>query len=115
VAGTTCDGIDASRLHGLHYLGDKLEAIRLAASWLVSDGRFVANLDASNLCLSQGGKGQRKIVRFLRDKGFDYLPAKHLLQRMGHKELTIPFEFRGADDSAGPNYTKQSVVNSYYE
>ena len=102
-------------VHGLHYLGDKLQAIRLVASWLVSDGRFVANLDAANICLSEAGKGQRKVVRFLRDEGFDYLPAKHLLQRTGYKDLKIPFQFLGADDSAGPNYTKQPVVNSYYE
>jgi hypothetical protein len=102
-------------VHGLHYLDDKLQAIRLAASRLVSDGRFVANLDAANLCLSEAGKGQRKMVRFLRDEGFDYLPAKQLLERTGYKELKISFQFRGADDTAGPNYTKQPVVNSYYE
>ena len=102
-------------VHGLHYLGDKLRAIRLAASWLVSDGRFVANLDASNMCLLEAGKGQRKIVRFLRDEGFDYLPTKHLLQRIGYKDLEIPFQFLGADDTAGPNYTKHPAVNSYYE
>jgi SAM-dependent methyltransferase len=102
-------------VHGLHYLGDKLQAIRLAVSWLVSDGRFVANLDMANICLSDAGKGQRKVVRFLRDEGFEFLPAKHLLKRTGHRELIIPFKFRGADDSAGPNYTKQRVVNSYYE
>ena len=102
-------------VHGLHYLGDKLQAIGLAASWLISDGRFVANLDAANICLSEAGKGQRKILRFLRDEGFEFLPAKHLLKRTGHRELIIPFKFRGADDSTGPNYTKQPVVNSYYE
>jgi SAM-dependent methyltransferase len=102
-------------VHGLHYLGDKLQAIRLAASWLVSDGRFVANLDAANLCLSEAGKGPRKLVRFLREQGFEYLPAKHLLKLTGHREFELPFKFRGADDSAGPNYTKQPVVTSYYE
>lgn len=102
-------------IHGLHYLGDKLEAIRLAASWLVNDGQFVANLDSGNLCLSEAGKGQRKIVRFLRDNGFEYVPAKHLLKLTGHRQFNIPFTYRGADDSAGPNYTKQPVVNSYYE
>jgi SAM-dependent methyltransferase len=101
-------------IHGLHYLGDKLQAIRLAASWLVSDGRFVANLDAANLCLSDAGKGQRRIVRFLGEQGFEYLPAKHLLKLTGHREFELPFKFRGADDSAGPNYTKQPVVTSYY-
>lgn len=101
-------------VHGLHYLGDKLQAITLAASWLVSDGRFVANLDAANLCLLEAGKGKRKIMHFLRDEGFEFLPAKHLLKRTGHKELKIPFQFCGADDMAGPNYTRQPVINSYY-
>ena len=102
-------------IHGLHYLGDKLRALELAVSWLVNDGRFVANLDATNLCLSESGKGHRKILRFLRDEGFEYSPAKHLLQRTGHMELKCPFRYLGADDTAGPNYTKQPVVNSYYE
>lgn len=31
------------------------------------------------------------------------------------KELRVPFKFQGADDAAGPNYTKQPAVNSYYE
>lgn len=102
-------------VHGLHYVGDKLRAIGLAASWLVGDGKFVANLDATNMCLSESGKGHRKIVRFLREAGFEYLPAKHLIQRIGHADLKIPFRYLGADDTAGPNYTKQPVVNSYYE
>ncbi len=102
-------------VHGLHYLGDKLKAIGLAACWLVSDGRFVANLDAANLCLSEADKGHSRIVRFLRDQGFEYLPAKHLLRREGYMRLNVPFRFMGADDSAGPNYTKQPAVNSYYQ
>jgi len=57
-------------VHGLYFLGDKLQAIGLATSWLVMDGLFVANLDATNLCLSEPSNGQRKIVRFLRDEGF---------------------------------------------
>lgn len=102
-------------VHGLHYVGDKLRVIGLAASWLVGDGKFVANLDATNMCLSESGKGHRKIVRFLREAGFEYLPANHLIQRIGYADLKIPFRYLGADDTAGPNYTKQPVVNSYYE
>jgi hypothetical protein len=102
-------------IHGLHYLGDKLRAIELAVSWLVNDGSFVANLDATILCLSEPSKGHRKILRFLREKGFEYSPAKHLLQRTSHVEFKSPFRYLGADDSAGPNYTKQPVVNSYYD
>lgn len=82
---------------------------------MVSDGRFSANLDAANRCLSESGKEQPRIVRFLCNEGFEYLPAKHLLKRTDYRELIITFKFGGADDSAGPNYTKQPVVNSYYE
>lgn len=102
-------------VHGLHYLGDKLRAVGLAASWLVSDGLFAANLDARNLCLSERSKGHCKIVRWLRDEGFEYSPRKHLLQRNGHTNLNAPFRYLGADDSAGPNYTKQPVVTSFYK
>jgi SAM-dependent methyltransferase len=102
-------------VHGLHYLGDKLRAIELAASWLVSDGRFVANLDVKNICLERAGKGQRRIARALRENGCWYLPARHLLRRDGWVDLKLPFRFIGADDTAGPNYTKQPAVDSYYE
>ncbi|MEZ6089601.1 MAG: class I SAM-dependent methyltransferase [Pirellulaceae bacterium] len=102
-------------VHGLHYLGDKLRAIQLAASWLVSDGRFAANLDLTNMHLAKQGQGQRKIVRFLRGQGFEYLSPKHLIRRDGHAEIDVPFRYRGADDLAGPNYTKQPAVDSYYE
>lgn len=102
-------------VYGLHYLGDKLRAIQLTTSWLTDTGTFVANLEANNMCISEPGKGSRKIVRFLRDQGFEYLPAKHLIRRDGHADLKVPFCFLGADDSAGPNYTKQPVVDSYYE
>ena len=43
----------------------------LAAFWLVGDGKFVANLDATNMCLSGPGKGHLKMVRFLLDAGFE--------------------------------------------
>src|SRR3954447_8679338 len=39
-------------VHGLHYVGDKLGLIARAASWLIPDGRFVANLDLGNLKLA---------------------------------------------------------------
>ncbi|XZE35739.1 class I SAM-dependent methyltransferase [Pirellulaceae bacterium SH501] len=102
-------------VHGLHYLGDKLRAIAFSASWLASDGFFVANLDPTNMCLSEAGKGHRRIIRFLRDEGFEYLPDKHLLRCNGRKGLKVPYRFLGADDCVGPNYTRQPAVLSYYE
>lgn len=102
-------------VHGLHYIGDKLRAIELAADWLTSGGLFVANLDLSNLCIAEVGKGHRKILSSLRSEGFQYLQAKHLLKCVGRKELKSSYRYVGADVAAGPNYTKQPAVNSYYE
>ena len=36
-------------VHGLHYIGDKIQFIQKAASWLKADGLFIANLDHTNL------------------------------------------------------------------
>lgn len=36
------------------------------------------------------------------------------LKRHGHSTITIPWRYRGADDQAGPNYTGQRAVTSYY-
>lgn len=102
-------------IHGLHYIGDKLGLIARACSWLNHDGLFVANLDCGNLRLNPGGAISRVFAKELRQTGVDYLPVKRLIRCNGHRELSLPFAYVGADDEAGPNYTKQPVVNSYYE
>jgi hypothetical protein len=47
-------------VHGLHYVCDKLGLIARAASWLVEDGRFVANLALDNLRFSGGSSSSPK-------------------------------------------------------
>jgi SAM-dependent methyltransferase len=101
-------------VHGLHYVGDKLQAIKLATSWLAADGLFVANLDQMNLRLSKTQESSKSIIQSLRDRGFEYNSRKHLLRIVGFNSLDFPYRFEGADDSAGPNYTKQPAVTSYY-
>ena len=102
-------------IHGLHYIGDKLGLVSRACSWLNHDGLFVANLDTGNLRLNPGGKSSRAFAKVLRQAGVEYQPRKRLLRCEGHRGLSLPFTYVGADDEAGPNYTKQPVVNSYYE
>lgn len=102
-------------IHGLHYIGDKLGLIARACSWLNHDGLFVANLDCGNLRLNPGGVVSRVFAKELRQAGVEYLPSKRLIRCDGRRELSLPFAYVGADDEAGPNYTKQPVVNSYYE
>lgn len=100
-------------VHGLHYLGDKLGLIAKAVSWLTPTGRFVGNLDAQNLQL-RGQRTSQSIFRYLRNAGLSYSTRTKLLECDGRRELSPPFDYLGADDAAGPNYTGQAAVDSHY-
>ncbi len=102
-------------IHGLHYIGDKLGLIARACAWLRSDGLLVANLDTANLRLLPDGITSKIFARELRKAGVEVLPRQRLIRCNGQSKLSFPFAYVGADDQAGPNYTKQPVVNSYYE
>ncbi len=102
-------------VHGLHYVGDKLGLITRAASWLVEDGRFVANLALENVKVASDPNSDRKLVANLRGAGLEYDPKRRLIACRGRKNLELPYSYRGADDRAGPNYTGQAAVNSHYE
>lgn len=102
-------------VHGLHYIGDKLGALAKAASWLAADGLFVANFDTSGVRLSDGSPGGRRLSAALRQTGFDYDGRNRRIRREGHATVGFPFRYLGADERAGPNYTGQPAVHSYYE
>jgi SAM-dependent methyltransferase len=102
-------------VHGLHYIGDKLRLIARAASWLADDGLFVANIDLGNLRFAGGRPAGRRIVSDLRRAGVGYNPRKRLIACRGRKALSLPYRYLGADDGAGPNYTAQPAVDSYYQ
>ena len=104
-------------VHGLHYIGDKLDLIARAAGWLKDAGSFAANLDMANVRLSNGQSSSRIVVSELRRAGFDY-SSRHKLIRCScscRRRSEFPFRYLGADDEAGPNYTGQPAVNSHYE
>jgi SAM-dependent methyltransferase len=102
-------------VHGLHYLGDKLSVIQNAASWLKKDGIFLANLELNSLRLFEKKNAQRVFSAFLRKQGFEFNSKKHLLTLKGKKVFDLPFEYLGADDQAGPNYTGQPAIDSHYK
>jgi SAM-dependent methyltransferase len=108
-----CDLITC--VHGLHYVGDKLGLIARAASWLVEDGVFVANLDLANLKLSDGRLPGRRMTSTFRDAGVEYDRRRRLVVCRGRKAVVLPYHYLGADDRAGPNSTGQPAVDSYYE
>jgi len=100
-------------VHGLHYVGDKLDLIARAASWLCPKGIFVASLDASNIVVD--GFSKRVVINALRDAGFEYSTRKKLLKIDGPRDAVFPFRYLGGDDRAGSNYTGQAAVNFHYE
>ncbi|GAA4228944.1 class I SAM-dependent methyltransferase [Actinomadura meridiana] len=101
-------------VHGLHYIGDKLAALTRAASWLTKDGLLIANFDPQSVRLPDGTPHGRRLITALRQAGFTYDPRRHLISLRGHQIIELPYHYQGADDAAGPNYTGQPAVNSFY-
>ncbi len=103
-------------IHGLHYIGDKLDLIQRAASWLKSDGRFAANLDLANFKQLEPKPSiiGPAVMKELKRQGLGYSDRRHLLTCEGHRQVQMPYVYGGADDQAGANYTGQPVVDSYY-
>jgi SAM-dependent methyltransferase len=102
-------------VHGWHYIGDKLGLISRAVSWLKEDGLFAANLDLNNCKFVDGRLAGRIIGIEFRRNGLRYDRRKKLLTCEGRREVKFDLRFVGADDEAGPNYTCQPAVDSYYQ
>jgi 2-polyprenyl-3-methyl-5-hydroxy-6-metoxy-1,4-benzoquinol methylase len=101
-------------VHGLHYVGDKLKVIALAAKSLKTDGVFVAHLDLNNLADVNGKDLKKVLLKHFRNKGIQYNSRTRILNISGRKELKFDFEYVGGDVNSGPNYTGQEAVTSYY-
>lgn len=102
-------------VHGLHYIGDKLGAISKMANCLSTRGKFIANLDLSNFRFAAGQNAGRTVARRLRDNGIEYDSRARLIRCTGKgKVSSFRLHYEGADDRAGPNYSGQPAVDSYY-
>lgn len=102
-------------VHGLHYVGDKLGALTRAAAWLAEDGLIAANFDAHSIRRADGAPAGRRLTAELRRQGFVYDAARRRISRHGGGEVRLSYRYLGADDRAGPNYTGQPAVDSFYE
>lgn len=97
--------------HGLHYLGDKLKVIAMACSALTTNGYFVAHLDTQNIMLPKN----ILLKKLLKEQGIQYNSRTRIIKRTGPLVFNTGLPYLGADDQAGPNYTGQGAVNSYYD
>ncbi|QHT68047.1 class I SAM-dependent methyltransferase [Rhodocytophaga rosea] len=102
-------------VHGLHYIGDKLEVIQRCISYLTKDGLFIGNLDLKNIKKLDGTNLERQLRKTLQNCKIQYNLRHHLLTCEGKKQLKFDLQYVGADDQAGKNYTGQEVVDSYYQ
>lgn len=102
-------------VHGLHYVGDKLGTLTRVASWLAEDGLFAANFDARSVRRADGTPAGRRLTSELRRQGFVYDAVRRRISRHGGGEIRLSYRYLGADDQAGPNYTGQAAVDSFYE
>jgi SAM-dependent methyltransferase len=100
-------------VHGLHYIGDKLALLTRAAGWLTPAGRLAADLDLSAIRVG-GPAAARRLRSRLRAAGFAYSPRRRQITCAGRRDVRLPYAYLGADDSAGPGYTGQPAVASYY-
>jgi len=101
-------------IHGLHYVGDKLAVLQKAAGWLTDGGRLVADLDLASIRLTSGAPAGRRLAADLRDAGFSYDGRRRRIGRDDRGDVGLPYEYLGADDKAGANYTGQPAVHSHY-
>ncbi|GHH50374.1 hypothetical protein [Lentzea cavernae] len=73
----------------------------------------MANFDVAAVRRADGTPFGRVLTKALRDNGFGY--DKRVVSYEGTGRPQLPFAYLGADDRAGPNYTGQPAVHSYYE
>jgi hypothetical protein len=87
-----------------------------APSWLTDDGLLVADLDLTSVRLPDGRPAGRALAAALRRAGFRYDAQRRRITREGWREVGgLPYDYLGADDKAGPNYTSQPAVHWYYQ
>ncbi len=100
-------------IHGLHYIGDKLNVLENIFSALSDNGLFTANFAVESI-RSQDTSLQDYVKKILKDAGVTYSARRHMITCRGRKQVQFGLTYLGADDKAGPNYTGQEAVDSWY-
>ncbi|MFK7905044.1 MAG: methyltransferase domain-containing protein [Chitinophagales bacterium] len=100
-------------IHGLHYVGDKLQILEKYLSFLSQNGQFIANLDLKSIHI-KGQNTHTFLKAIFEENGIHYNPKTKIIECTGKKEIRFGLQYLGANDAAGPNYTGQEAVDSYY-
>jgi SAM-dependent methyltransferase len=100
-------------VHGLHYAGDKLAALKKCLKAISDSGCFVANFDIKSININ-GMDAHKFIKAIFVANNIQYSARTRVIQCEGPRDMDFGVRFLGADDMAGPNYTGQEAVNAYY-
>lgn len=101
-------------VHGLHYIGNKLEVIEKAMRLLKPEGQFWAHLDLGNIVINHKASADY-LKDWFRKSDLVYNFRTKILKGTGAHRVHVDLTYLGADDQYGPNYTGQPSVCSYYE
>lgn len=100
-------------VHGLHYVGDKLKVLMKGLKAISEHGIMMANLDLNNIKIEDDQK-RNYLKRLFKENEIGYNARRKLITCEGPRDIKLNLIYRGADDKAGPNYTGQAAVDSYY-
>ncbi|MBW3600217.1 MAG: hypothetical protein KY475_23455 [Planctomycetes bacterium] len=79
-----------------------------------ADGFFLGHLDLDNLKLTTRRWFGGELGKQFKRSGLTYDRGRRLILCRGRRHIEFPWTFAGADDAAGPNFTGQGAVDSYY-
>ncbi|MFC9999444.1 class I SAM-dependent methyltransferase [Nocardia sp. NPDC127526] len=102
-------------VHGLHYLGDKLAVLTAMTQWTRPGGSFAADFDPHAIRNPDGSSAARPVLAELRAAGLTYDRRRRRLSGTDFRPPNFTAAYLGADDTAGPGYTGQHAVTSYYD
>jgi SAM-dependent methyltransferase len=100
-------------VHGLHYTGDKIRVIQAALQAVADEGLLLANLDLNSIKV-EGDPLHKQLKGLFKTNNIDYNARQKLLVCKGPRNIAVQLTYLGANDQAGPNYTGQDAVDSYY-
>ncbi|MFE9785031.1 SAM-dependent methyltransferase [Nocardia salmonicida] len=85
--------------------------IEAMTNWLAPTGLFTADFDPAEIRHPNGSPAAEAVIETLRAAGLTY--DRHRIHGHGRPEFTATY--LGADPTAGPGYTGQPSVVSYYD
>jgi len=101
-------------VHGLHYIGDKIALLQKLSNSLKSGGKFIGNLSLDNIKIVGIKDSDRMLKKIFRNSEILYNARSKIITLTNPFSILDNFEYLGANDNAGANYTGQEVVDSIY-